>query len=100
VTKRGRDDAGGSSRGRAWWIEAASAVSRRPSLWRTAAVESASLAPQGWWHHWPPVPFPSPEWLAFRMETAYGDAGARPSPEDVVAWLDWCRTSRRRPLSR
>ena len=56
------------------------------------------MAPRGWWHRWPPDPSVSPGWLAFRMETAYGDKGARPSPEDVVAFLDWCRTSRRRRL--
>jgi hypothetical protein len=80
---------------RAWWIEAAAAVFRRPSIWRTALVESAGLVPRGWWRRWPPLPLPSAGWLAFRMETAYGDAGLRPSPEDVVTWLDWCRASRR-----
>lgn len=89
-----------SSTGRAWWLGAASAVGHRPSLWLTAAVELAALAPSRWWRRWPPVPAPSPEWLAFRMETAYGDAAARPSPEDVVAWLDWCRSSRRRAAVR
>jgi hypothetical protein len=54
------------------------------------------MAPRGWWHRRPFIPLPSPAWLAFRMETAYGDTAARPSPEDVVVWLDWCRMSRRR----
>ena len=69
-------------------------------MWPIAAVESIAMAPRGWWHRWPPAPLPSPEWLAFRMETAYGDPTARPVPEDVVAWLDWCRSSRRRTLLR
>jgi len=80
--------------GRVWWIEAAEAVGRKPSLWWIAVVESVGFAPRGWWHRWPPIPVPAQEWLAFRMETAYGDESARPSPEDVVAWLDWCRRSR------
>lgn len=85
------------SDGRPWWVTAAAAVCRRPSLWWTAMAESAGLVPRGWWHHWPPAPLPSAGWLAFRMETAYGEPTARPSPEDVVAWLEWCRSSRRHP---
>jgi hypothetical protein len=54
------------------------------------------MVPRQWWRHWPPSPFPSPSWLAFRMETAYGSSSARPSSEDVLAWLEWCRLSRRR----
>jgi hypothetical protein len=100
VTEQAPNEPGSSSRGRAWWVEAAAAVSRHPSLWHIAAAESVGLAPQGWWHHWPPLPLPSPDWLAFRMETAYGDPGARPSPEDVVAWLDWCKALRRRAALR
>jgi hypothetical protein len=71
-------------------------VGRRPSLWSIALVESIAMAPRGWWHRWPPAPVPSARWLAFRMETAYGDKGARPRSDDVVAWLEWCRRSRRR----
>jgi len=96
VTSRDRAKGAGSSGGRAWWLEAVAAVGRRPLLWRTAVVESAALVPHGWWRHWPPVPLASPGWLAFRMETAYGDTAARPSAADVVAWLEWCRSSRRR----
>jgi hypothetical protein len=72
------------------------AVARRPALWPIALVETLAMAPRNWWRHWPPVPVPSPRWLAFRMETAYGDVAARPLPADVVAWLVWCKVSRRR----
>ncbi|MGA2803616.1 MAG: hypothetical protein ABSF89_04380 [Acidimicrobiales bacterium] len=91
-----RDPDGRGGGGSAWWLKAAAEVGRRPSLWRIAAFEAIALAPRGWWRHWPPAPVPSPGWLAFRMETAYGDPDARPVPEDVVAFLDWCRMSRRR----
>jgi hypothetical protein len=83
-------------KGRAWWIGAVVAVARRPALWPIALVETLAMAPRNWWRHWPPVPVPSPRWLAFRMETAYGDVAARPLPADVVAWLVWCKVSRRR----
>ena len=79
-----------------WWVEAAMAIARRPGLWPAAVIESLALAPRGWWHHWPPAPVVSPAWMAFRMETAYGDASARPSRQDVVSWLEWCKVSRRR----
>jgi hypothetical protein len=31
------------------------------------------------------------------METAYGDPAASPPAEDIVEWLEWCRSIRRRP---
>ena len=30
-------------------------------------------------------------YAAFRSETAYGDASKLPVPQDVVAWLAWCK---------
>lgn len=79
-----------------WWVAAAGGVLRRPVLWPTALVEAIGFVPTSWWRRWPPLPRPSKEWLAFRMETAYGDAGARPDAADVVAWLEWCRSMRQR----
>lgn len=34
------------------------------------------------------------EYAAFRSETAYGDASRAPDPQDVVAWLRWCKRER------
>jgi hypothetical protein len=34
---------------------------------------------------------PSREYLGFRMLTAYGDPGAAPVADDVVAYLEWLR---------
>lgn len=34
---------------------------------------------------------PSREYLRFRMLTAYGDPGAAPDGDDVVAYLEWLR---------
>ncbi len=80
---------------RAWWVAAALAVLRRPGLWWTALVAGSGLLATDWWRRWPPVPRAPAAWLAFRMETAYGDERARPEPDDVVAWLEWCRAMRR-----
>ncbi|MEW6154712.1 MAG: hypothetical protein AB1673_12080 [Actinomycetota bacterium] len=73
------------------WARVVVAVAVRPRLWPTAAVQVGRLAPPGWWRRWPPVPRPGPEWLQFRMKTAYGDGGAVPTASDVVGWLQWCR---------
>ncbi len=69
----------------------ARAVARRPDLWRTAAVQARRLARPGWWRRPPFLPVPDPAWMAFRTRTAYGDEGHPPEPDDVLAWLDWCR---------
>jgi hypothetical protein len=71
--------------------EAILAVVVRPRLWPVAALEMGRLARPGWWRRWPPLPWPDPEYLAFRMVTAYGDAGATPDAADLVAYLEWCR---------
>ena len=34
---------------------------------------------------------PIPAYLRFRSQTAYGDPEAPPTPEDVVAYLQWCK---------
>jgi hypothetical protein len=74
-----------------WLGPAAVAVAVRPRLWGTAVAQLFRLAAPGWWRHWPPVPLPAPEYLRFRMQTAYGDPAAEPSATDVVAYLEWCR---------
>lgn len=63
------------------------AVLIRPWLWRSVL----RFVPPGWWHRWPPSPIPPKEYLHFRLETAYGDTEARPSAEEVVRYLTWCR---------
>ena len=73
----------------------ARALLRRPDLWGAALAQGARLAPPGWWRRWPPLPLPDPAYLRFRLQTAYGDPEQPPAPEDVVAWLEWCRDLRR-----
>jgi len=69
----------------------AAAVAVRPRLWPTAAVQVGRLARPGWWRRWPPLPLPDPDWMRFRLRTAYGDPDHEAEPADVVAWLAWCR---------
>lgn len=77
-----------------WLLRAFLALVRRPSLWGTALLEVRMTAVPAWWRRMPLLPLPSPSWMAFRMETAYGDRAARPPPDDVIVWLQWCRDSR------
>lgn len=76
-----------------WLGRAALALLRHPSLWGVALVQVLRLAPSGWWRRSPFLPVPDPSYLQFRLETQYGD-DHEPVPEDVVAYLHWCRTFR------
>jgi hypothetical protein len=80
---------------RGWW-RATLAVASRPALWPTAWRQTRRLARDGWWHRPPFLPLADPAYLAFRFETQYGAADARPDPADVVTYLQWCRTQRTR----
>jgi hypothetical protein len=80
-----------------WASAALAAVARHPGLWRTGLRQLAVLAAPGWWRRRPFLPLPSPDYLRFRLQTAYGGAGdRRPEPDDLVAYLRWCRDVRRR----
>ena len=69
---------------------AAAAVLRRPSLWRPAL----RMIPPRWWRKWPPLPVPPSSYAKFRTETMYGRGGEL-EPDDLVAYLEWCRSMRR-----
>ena len=71
------------------------ALLRRPDLWPTAVGQLFRLAAPGWWRRRPFLPLPDPDYLAFRLQTMYGDPAHRPEPGDVVVYLDWCRKYRR-----
>ena len=87
---------GGSRRDLAWLGPTAVAVARRPGLWATAVRQVLVTAEPGWWGRRPHLPLPPPAYLRFRVATAYGGAGAAPTPDDVVSYLAWCRQERRR----
>lgn len=78
-----------------WWVAGTATVARRPRLWPTALSQLLVLAGPGWWRRSPHLPRPEKAWLGFRMETAYGDPGSRPSPKELVAFLEWVRETRK-----
>ena len=72
-------------------MRAIGAVLPHPSLWLTGSARRAARGP-GWWRRPPFLPLPAPDYLRFRMETAYGGAGDQlPEPDDLVTYLRWCR---------
>ena len=76
----------------AWSVRAVLAVLRHPSLWQTAVRQTGVLAGPGWWRRPPFLPLPAPDYLRFRIETAYGGSGDQaPRPEDLLTYLRWCR---------
>lgn len=80
---------------RAWLGPAIAAVARRPLLWATAVSQLGRMAVPGWWRRWPPLPLPDPDYLAFRLQTQYGDPNRQPEVGDLVTYLEWCRRHRR-----
>jgi hypothetical protein len=73
-----------------WWARAVLGVLRRPTLWPTAVGQAVRLARPGWWRRPPFLPLPDPDYVRFRLQTAYGSSGA-PNGDDLVAYLNWCR---------
>lgn len=77
-----------------WWARAAVALLREPGLWPTALAQAIRVARPGWWRRRPFLPLPDPDYLRFRLQTAYGHG--EPDPGDVVSYLRWCRDFPRR----
>ena len=78
------------------WLAPASvsALVRRPDLWPEALQQWKGLCPSRWWARWPPLPLPAPSYLAFRKEAMFGVAPAFLGPNELVAYLEWCRRMR------
>jgi len=53
------------------------------------------MARPRWWRRAPYLPVPPPDYVRFRVETAYGTGSTAPAPRDLVAYLDWCSDATR-----
>jgi hypothetical protein len=77
------------------WSALAFALLGRAVVSPRRALDLASLAwsmrRRGWYRSAPFVPLPPPEYLGWRMHTAYGDEAAVPSVEDVLRLARWRR---------
>ena len=76
---------------RRWLMHGVVAVLRRPDLWRTAVRVGRRHMPDRWWATPPRLPLPDRSWMNFRYETAFADADGRPTPEQIVDYLEWAR---------
>jgi hypothetical protein len=74
------------------------ALLARPDLWWTGAGVLWRLTPSRWWRGGSHLPLPHDAWWRFRMVTAYGRPDAWPTSRDVIAYLEWCRSTRSRGL--
>jgi hypothetical protein len=70
------------------------ALIHHPGLWGEALRATFSLTPSGWWRRPPFLPRPDAGLLAWRIATAYGNADAEMSGEDLVGYLRWRRVQR------
>lgn len=64
------------------------AVAKRPRLWPTALAAAWRMRPTG-------GITPPRQWVAFRIETAYGIKDGKLSDmptEDFIHFLEWCRS--------
>lgn len=77
-------------------IRAALAVARHPRLWATAIGQGRRMARRRWWAQPPFLPVPGRRYLDFRLGTQYGSTDQPFSPDDLIAYLGWCREWNRR----
>ena len=73
------------------------ALARRPQLVPVALRQARSLAPQRWWAKRPWLPIPSRDYMRFRNVTLSGDEDALPTADDIIVYLEWCRSMQALP---
>ncbi len=44
---------------------------------------------RGWWHRAPFLPLPAREYIRWRTYTAYGDADAIPTADEIIRYARW-----------
>ena len=80
------------------WVKLSVALAaravRRPRIAADLARVGWRFRRRGWWHRFPFLPLPARDYLRWRMYTAYGDAGAVPSPDDLIRYARWAVRSR------
>jgi hypothetical protein len=84
----------------ATWTSLALALVPRALLNPRVAADLLALAwamrRREWWRRPPFLPLPPPEYVRWRMLTAYGDEEAVPPVEDVLRFARWRRELLRR----
>jgi len=72
-----------------WLFKLSIALMSKPSLWASSVRQIFILAKNRWFLHSPFLPFPTKDFLEFRLVTYHGEAEKLPDVKVVVAWLAW-----------
>lgn len=62
---------------------------RRPALLGSLLRAAWRFRARGWWRRPPFLPVPPPEYLEWRLHTAYGDEGRSPTAGEMEAYVRW-----------
>ncbi|HVT38138.1 MAG TPA: hypothetical protein VHE78_03780 [Gemmatimonadaceae bacterium] len=62
-----------------------------PSITPDLVVIAWRFRERGWFRRFPFLPLPAPEYIRWRMHTAYGDPHTVPPVDDVVRYARWAR---------
>jgi hypothetical protein len=68
---------------------------RRPWLVPAILGMGWAVRRRNWFRIPPFLPLPDPEYLRWRMETAYGDANATPPYKETLRYLRWSTRMRK-----
>ncbi|HLU25499.1 MAG TPA: hypothetical protein VKZ58_07310 [Longimicrobiales bacterium] len=67
---------------------------RRPRLYGLLLKAAWRFRARDWYRRPPFLPLPPPEYLAWRMHTAYGDEEVLPSLDELERYLRWVARAR------
>jgi hypothetical protein len=69
---------------------------RRPGLVPALLGMAWAFRARDWMRRPPFLPLPPPDYMRWRMETAYGDADAVPPSDELERFVRWAAAMRRR----
>lgn len=71
------------------YLSSAGLALRRPRTIPHLLRAAWAFRARDWYRRPPFLPIPPASYLRWRLETAYGDPGARPSPDEMERYLSW-----------
>ena len=69
---------------------------RHPGLVPALIGAAWAFRARDWYRRAPFLPVPPDTYMRWRMDTAYGDPGARPPDDELIRYLRWAREMRKR----
>jgi len=83
------------SKGVALYTRLLTIAIRRPWIVPQLLSTAWAMRARGWYSRAPFLPLPPRSYVDWRMETAYGDAGAAPTPDELERYVVWSARMRR-----